>query len=757
MMGPPSHRESSAVSAATAPMAPSESFGFPQFQRLHPELRLKIWQHALEHGRPRRIKVEVHHYLGHCERYCGLESSVEPFCGNPAHRGDPHASHSAYYMTSLYFMQDSYSHKNAYRISETPTAISLVCREAREAVLLTYPRTVRVGRLSPFEPLGGGVIAQVNTYRDLRYNPKVDILDLRIMGPCEYRTTLTEFDPQLGVENFADDPETVRLSRGVPRSFKYENAKEALRAFETVVLRLSDCDWECTDMQKENGGVHVCQREYAEILSFMSSVRQVIIYPWFYKGGDEAINFATAVEQGDIMVLDGDPMGLCDASTYPENVLITKANMTGILADASLPIVEDNGWMPQARKLPRFAFSMPATDSASERTSMSSTSSSPRMSYCVTAVRAPSTDPVLERVDEIPEPQDWSVVSQTLEGHTGSIRALAFTKQGRVLASASYDGTVSLWDLATKQCLRTVGEASLARCVNSITFVENDTILVTAETGCIARFWDPATGQCLQTLSCYTDIPSAVVLVEGRMLLSACYDSQVQLWDPSTSQCIQTLTGHACPVRAITSTADGKILASCSSDSTVQLWNPVTGERLHRLTGHTGSTTAITFSSDSRILASSSNDATVRLWDPHTGKCLHVLEGHTKTITSVHFSPDDSILVSASHDCTVRLWDPLSGKCLQVLRGHRGWVKSLAFTQNSRVLATGSSDRNVQLWDVNTGHCLQTLKGHSGCVADIIFSPDGSLMATGSWDNTVRLWDFGKNLCPAASGGRAVK
>ena len=323
---------------------------------------------------------------------------------------------------------------------------------------------------------------------------------------------------------------------------------------------------------------------------------------------------------------------------------------------------------------------------------------------------------------------------RTLEGHDSEVKSVAWNKDGQTLASASGDKTIKLWSKDGKE-LRTIKGHSAV--VNSVAWNKDGQTLASASNDKTIKLWSKD-GKLLRMLKGHSaEVNSVAWNKDGQTLASASNDKTIKLWSKD-GKLLKTLQKDIEWVNSVAWSPDGQTLASASGDKTIKLWRIADGKPFRTFRGHGDVIRSVTWSPKGEIIASASDDKTIKLWRMADGQELGTFQGHTAATGSVAWSPDGQTLASASGDNTIRLWSKDSQGLLTLI-GHSDGVKSVALSPDGKIIASGSADKDIKLWSQESQE-PRTLKGYDGGVKSVAWSPDGQTIAAALIDGTIRLW-----------------
>lgn len=289
-----------------------------------------------------------------------------------------------------------------------------------------------------------------------------------------------------------------------------------------------------------------------------------------------------------------------------------------------------------------------------------------------------------------------------LTGHTADVTSLAWTVNGDVLVSGSFDGTI--------------------------------------------RTWDPETGKKLQTLTGHDGWVTAIATIPGSgQMVSVGSDRSIRVWDPYSGHQLRVFSSaHSNDIWALAVAPDGKTMVSGGHDHILKIRDLATGVVLQEFRKHTNSALCAAFSPNGRRFVSGGDDGTVRVWEASTGREVTQLESHGAPVRALVWMRSGTI-VSASIDRTIRIHNKPSN----VLRGHTDEVGALAVTADQRLPASASFDGTVRIWDSEPGDQLKVLpESCQSFPVGLAFHPRTQILALVDAGNVIKLVDPGVKLSP---------
>jgi WD40 repeat protein/serine/threonine protein kinase len=332
----------------------------------------------------------------------------------------------------------------------------------------------------------------------------------------------------------------------------------------------------------------------------------------------------------------------------------------------------------------------------------------------------------------------------TILGGGGSIRAVAFSPDGRWLAFGNADNTVRLleWGNPAAEPIILTGHEGP---VLAVGFSPDGRLLVSGSEDDTLRIWlmEELEQPPVIFAGHTADVLSLVVTPDERVISSS-LDNIVRSWDlAALSAEPEILLEQSRPVLGLALSEDGQSLALANDDGTVQLYN-LADNSTAAVGQHDSSVIAAAFSPDQSRLATGSVDNSVRVWNlAEPGSEPLIFEGHTSSVRGLVFLSDGRRLISGADDQTIRVWDldnPESAGL--VLPGHESRVRSLVLSPDGLFVASANDDQTIRLWQVETlPEADRALTGHEASVLAVLYSADGSTMFSSGADNNVRLWD----------------
>ncbi len=348
---------------------------------------------------------------------------------------------------------------------------------------------------------------------------------------------------------------------------------------------------------------------------------------------------------------------------------------------------------------------------------------------------------------------------EMLEAHPAEVSAAVFTPDSRILGTASYDGTLKLWDARTGKAIRTL--AGHQNLVMSLGVSPDGNTMATGANDNTIKLWDvPADGPNSSWPGHAAAINDIAVRPDGLFAVSVGDDKVVHVWDRTSGKLLQSLEGHAAEIVRAAFRVDGNQWASGDSSGVVTLWTP--GKYLDEdptvgrpIYAHPGAVSGISFATNNQTVLTSGHDGTVKQWQlnvpPHrvlaaaaepaaaadaeeAVETAPFVPGQVVAVTS-----NSASFVSGGPDGLVRVFNAANGEARE-LTDQPGPVRSLAISPNVALVATGSETGAVKLWNLGDGADRLRLLGHDGPVRGVAFHSDNVRLASTGEDGTIRFW-----------------
>lgn len=334
----------------------------------------------------------------------------------------------------------------------------------------------------------------------------------------------------------------------------------------------------------------------------------------------------------------------------------------------------------------------------------------------------------------------WNLITEEMKeliGHTSEVQKIAFSPDGKTLASGGKDEVIRLWDVESGVLENTFAGHALS--IESLKFSSDGEIIVSHGGDNNLCIWNANSGELIHIISDFKDeIKDLDFAADGKTLVTANSNGLIQTWNMYTGRKLDEFKWNT-HVEFVQFSPDMRTIAAYDDKGSTLLFSSNGLELRHtlKMIGRE-SINDLAFSPDGCMIAAS-NGFDINFWNVETGDLVDAITGYYEVVKDALFIPGRDIIVSC--DRGIRIWDLKTLKLLKTIPSTES-VRCLQLSPNGNTLACGNYDNLVLLFDVNTWLKKYTLKGHVDGISSVAFSPDGNTLISSSWDRTIRLWNI---------------
>jgi WD40 repeat protein len=332
----------------------------------------------------------------------------------------------------------------------------------------------------------------------------------------------------------------------------------------------------------------------------------------------------------------------------------------------------------------------------------------------------------------------------TIKAHSTSDKRVASPDGSMIAERGSYgDACVKIFDASSNELIRRLeGHPGI---VDALAFSPDGKIIASGGGDNVIRFWNAQTGVVTRTLSGHTrKITSLAFSGDGTKLISGSKDDTVKIWNVDDGRLLRSITGYNSDIDGVETVAlsnDGQT-AIGSGGVEIKVWDALSGKQIRSLTSGKSEARSLMFSRDNKLIVSAHADNTVKLWDGTKARLLRVIKGRFEDLRVAVFSPDGNFIATGyNSDSRVELWSVRSGKLIRRLGEDSDYVRSLSFSRDGSMIVTGHLMSDINVWSTRTGKLIKSFKQTYSQDDHVAFSPDGKHIVSGGKNQNILLWN----------------